>query len=46
MVRSQTNGYYFKVKKMDVSELAQKQEIFYIITDTIFKVKRDTMILI
>lgn len=46
VVYAQTSKTFFRVRKMEVKSDAQTTKIYYYITDTIYKVKRDVMVII
>ena len=46
MVYTHYTNSYFHITKKEVLEAAQEREIDYRITDKIFKVKRDVMVII
>lgn len=46
MVYAEHSESYFRILKKEVKELAEGIEIKYYITDAIFKVKRDVMVII
>lgn len=46
MVKAPLTGWYFKILKKDVLKEASEGKIHYYLTNEIFKVKRDVMVIL